>query len=296
MENNFVIEWQIDKDNDQILLRDFLYKNNISKRALTDIKYRGGKILVNNLEVTVRYLLHDGDNVVVIFPKEIVSTHVEAENIPLQIVYEDDYLLIINKQPFMNTIPSREHPTGSIANALIHYYNSINHLATAHIVTRLDRNTSGLLLIAKHRHIHHLFSKQQQKGKIIRQYEAFAKGIITCNKGVIEQPIARKSSSIIEREINPDGQYACTKYEVVNYYDQFTHVQLQLKTGRTHQIRVHLAHLGHPLLGDSLYGQTSELIKRHALHCHYIKFTHPISNELLQFEIPLPRDMNALLI
>jgi 23S rRNA pseudouridine1911/1915/1917 synthase len=213
----------------------------------------------------------------------------------LDILFEDQYLLVVNKPAGMSTIPSREHPTGSLANALVGYYEEIGLSATSHIVTRLDRDTSGIVLIAKHRHVHHLLSKQQKNGNVKRTYEALAEGNIALEKGTIEKPIGRKLDSIIEREVRSDGKYACTHYCVLKRYKEFTHVELQLKTGRTHQIRVHMSFIGHPLLGDDLYGGTLSLIARQALHCKIIQFPHPFTGQNMIFTADLPLDMSELI-
>ncbi|KAA0546719.1 RluA family pseudouridine synthase [Bacillus sp. BGMRC 2118] len=277
-----------------MLVREFLKKQEISKVALTDIKFGGGDILVNNVSVTVRYVLREGDVLKVLFPPEKRSDDLLSENIPLHIVYEDAYLLVINKPPFMSTIPSRDHPTSSLANALLYYYEQKNIQSTVHIVNRLDRDTSGLLIVAKHRYTHHLFSKQQKVREIHRRYEAFVHGQIKQDCGTIQAPIGRKEDSIIEREVREDGQDAVTHFEVLARYKGFVHVSLKLETGRTHQIRVHMSHLGHPLLGDDLYGGKRELIARQALHSTELSFTHPITKENLHFEISLPEDMMSL--
>ena len=295
MNNNFILEWEIDSAGAGSLIKDFLKSQCISKTALTDIKFRGGNILINNEMVNVRYQIKQGDHLKIVFPNEEPSLGMLGEDISLNILYEDDYLLVVNKPAGMCTIPSREHPNGSLANALIGYYQKICLSATTHIVTRLDRDTSGLVLVAKHRHVHHLFCMMQKSGKIKRTYEAFATGIIDSDSGMIEQPIARSKESIIERVIHPDGQYACTLYKVLNRNQAFTHLELQLKTGRTHQIRVHLAFLGHPLLGDDLYGGTLSLISRQALHCCKIVFPHPFLEKECRFTTTLPKDMVALL-
>lgn len=294
--NCFTLTWKIDSNEEGILVREFLKEQNISKTALTDIKFHGGKIIVNEKEVTVRYKLSEGDILKVIFPEEKPSEGVAGEEIPLEILYEDEYLLVINKPSGMNTIPSREHPSGSLANALVGYYNKIGLISTSHIVTRLDRDTSGIVLVAKYRHIHHLLSKQQKSGLVKRTYEAFAEGFFMQRQGKIEEPIARKSNSIIEREVNPNGQYACTYYKVIKEYSSFSHVQLQLETGRTHQIRVHLSYLGHPLLGDNLYGGDTSIMKRQALHCCKLVFFHPFQKKDMEFRSEMPEDMRKLLL
>lgn len=292
--SRFQLQWEINIDNHGKLIRDFLKEQFISKSALTDIKFAGGRISVNNHEVTVRRPLQAGDLLVVEFPLENRSDSLKGEELLLDILYEDDYVLVINKEAGISTIPSREHPSGSLANGIIGYYEKKNHDATVHIVTRLDRDTSGLVLVAKHRHIHHLLSTQQKHGIIKRTYEAIAAGIFLHKKGTIEEPIGRKKDSIIERTVQKDGQYACTHYEVLQQMTDFAHVRLMLETGRTHQIRVHLSHIGHPLLGDDLYGGPAASITRQALHCRSLAFIHPITQKPLLFQTSLPKDMKRL--
>lgn len=292
--SQFKLSWVIEDTQSGLLIRDFLREKEISKTALTDIKFNGGCILVNSVEMTVRYELKEGDLLEVYFPSENISEGILEEMIPLSILYEDPYILVIEKPARMNTIPSREHPTGSVANALVGYYRSINLQSTSHIVTRLDRDTSGVILIAKHRHIHHLLSKQQKSGGVRRIYEAFVHGAVSEEEGTITAPIGRKKDSIIEREVTDAGQYACTHYKVKHIYSLFTHIQLRLETGRTHQIRVHMKHIGHPLLGDDLYGGLRDLIQRQALHCREITFFHPVDHREMTFASPLPEEMTKL--
>lgn len=295
MPSRFQMKWAIGGSDAGKLLREFFKEKEISRTALTDIKFKGGSIQVNGEEVNVRYRLLFGDEVTVIFPIESPSDGLKGEDIPLTIIYEDEYLLIVNKPAGMNTIPSREHPVGSLANALIGYYQRCGLQATSHIITRLDRDTSGIVLIAKHRHVHHLFSMMQRGGQVKRTYEAFAEGRISLESGTISAPIGRKDDSIIEREVREDGQYACTHYQVIKKHHAFTYLELTLETGRTHQIRVHMAYLKHPLLGDELYGGDRSLIARQALHCKKIKFIHPFLGEEMVFTAPLPRDMGEIL-
>ncbi|WP_248561101.1 RluA family pseudouridine synthase [Niallia sp. NCCP-28] len=290
----FKLEWIVG-EKEKMLLRDFLKEKNVSKAALTDIKFKGGKILVNSMEENVRYLLKEHDHVTILFPPEIQSSGLLAEKLPLNILYEDDCLLVVNKEHGMSTIPSREHPRGSLANGLVGYYNSKSLNATTHIVTRLDRDTSGIVLIAKHRHIHHLLSKQQKIKTISRCYIAFAEGQFQEFKGIIDKPIGRSDDSIIKREVRSDGQTAITHFSVQGVHDDFSVVELSLETGRTHQIRVHLSNMGHPLLGDDLYGGKRTLISRQALHCASLEFIHPVTGRGCSFSAPLPKDMQRLL-
>jgi 23S rRNA pseudouridine1911/1915/1917 synthase len=295
MSSGFQMKWVVSESDAGILLREFLKKEEISRTALTDIKFKGGGIQVNGEEVNVRYRLAANDQVTIIFPVESPGEGLKGEDIPLAIIYEDNYLLVVNKPAGMSTIPSREHPDGSLANALIGYYQRIGLQATSHIVTRLDRDTSGIVLIAKHRHIHHLFSMMQRNGLVKRTYEALAEGKIDLTRGTIKAPIGRKADSIIEREVREDGQFACTHFQVLEKHHGFTYMELNLETGRTHQIRVHMSHLNHPLLGDDLYGGDPSLIARQALHCKKIKFIHPVLGKEMIFSASLPKDMSEIL-
>jgi 23S rRNA pseudouridine1911/1915/1917 synthase len=294
--SQFSLQWKINSQNAGKWVREFLQEQHISKRALTDIKFKGGRIMVNNQDVTVRYPLRQGDQLVVHFPVEEPSAGIKGEEIPLDIIYEDKYILVVMKPAGMNTIPSREHPSGSLANALIGYYERIGLRATVHVVTRLDRDTSGIVLVAKHRHIHHLLSEQQRMGTIERKYEAFAHGIFSESEGRIEASIGRKNDSIIERVVCEDGQYAVTHFRVKKSFTRFSWLELQLETGRTHQIRVHLSSIGHPLLGDDLYGGNLDQMERQALHCRKISFVHPFQQKRLEFTADLPGDMKELLV
>lgn len=278
----------------QSLLREALGEWGISKRTLASVKYGGGQILVNGAEVTVRHPLEKGDVVTVIFPNEEHGKGLLAEDGDLNIVYEDDALLIVEKPPLQNTIPSREHPFGSLANIVAKHFNDNGIPSTLHITTRLDRDTSGLVCIAKNRHIHHMISMQQQEKKMKRRYEALVHGLVEKDEFTITAPIGRKNTSIIEREVREDGQFAETEVRVIKRLPDYSHISLQLNTGRTHQIRVHLAHIGHPLVGDDLYGGKRERLDRQALHCTELELIHPVSGEKLFFSSSLNEDMQAL--
>ena len=277
------------------ILREALSEWGISKRTLASVKYGGGQILVNGVEVTVRHIVEKDDAVTVIFPLEELGGGLKAEPGPLKIVYEDEALLIVDKPSLQNTIPSREHPGGSLANFVAQHFEDNGIPATLHIATRLDRDTSGLVCIAKNRHIHHILSLQQQSNRMKRQYEAFVHGTVVNEEFLITEPIGRKDGSIIEREVRQDGKVAETAVEVLHDFGEFSHLRLQLNTGRTHQIRVHLSHIGHPLIGDDLYGGMRSIIERQALHCRSLELLHPVSGEKMCFESLLHDDMAALL-
>ncbi|WP_080847130.1 RluA family pseudouridine synthase [Cytobacillus gottheilii] len=293
---SFELSWTVEKDSNGKLLKQFLREEGISKTALTQIKFGGGSIFVNEVIETVRYILKEQDIVRIVFPAEAPSDGLICQNIPFSIVSEDSYVMVVDKKAGMSTIPSREHPDGSLANAIVGHYKNIGLQSTVHIVTRLDRDTSGLVLIAKHSHVHHLLSKQQKKHEIKRTYEALAEGVFLEDQGIIEEPIGRKADSIIEREVRSDGAFARTRYTIKTRYKEFSHVQLMLDTGRTHQIRVHLSFLGHPLLGDDLYGGGMEKMDRQALHCSHLTFYHPFEDRILSFSSSLPDDIKRILL
>ncbi|WP_188006702.1 Pseudouridine synthase [Sporosarcina sp. ANT_H38] len=285
-------------DEGGILLREFLHAKGISKRTLTATKYDGGDIRVNGIERNVRHLLHSGDEVSIIFPPEEPSPGLLPESGHLTIVYEDEALIIVNKPAGQSTIPSRDHPTGTMANIVAGKFAKERLPATVHVVTRLDKDTSGLICIAKNRHIHHLLSEQMMKFGFHRQYIAFVEGYVEKDQISIVQPIGRKDGSIIERIVREDGQFARTEVEVLHRSEvdglHLTKIGLILHTGRTHQIRVHMRWVGHPLHGDDLYGGSHGLIGRQALHCAMIGFLHPLTNEKVEFRCDIPLDMKLL--
>ncbi|UAL53339.1 RluA family pseudouridine synthase [Metabacillus dongyingensis] len=293
--NAFQLTWTIPAAEEGMLIRDYLKEKNISKRALTDIKFGGGCILVNGEHATVRFELKSGDVLKVIFPVEKPSSGMLPEKVNFDIVYEDEWCLVINKPPYLPTIPSREHPGGTLANGLLFYYGEKGIDATIHVVNRLDKDTSGLMLVAKHRFAHSLFSSLQKQGGIRRTYAALVEGKVLMKQGTISAPIGRKEDSIIERTVRDDGKLAVTHYHVIAFSECNTLVSLKLETGRTHQIRVHMSHIGHPLSGDSLYGGSHQLLSRQALHSAELSFFHPFLEKEMNFKIDLPNDIQSVI-
>ncbi|MCY9380779.1 RluA family pseudouridine synthase [Bacillus inaquosorum] len=291
---HFFIRKNITSAEDGMTVKEYAGELGISKRLLTDIKFGGGDLLINGEHVTVKYVLREGDLLVVKFPEEQVSETLLAEPVPLDILYEDEHVLVINKQPYVSSIPSREHPSGSIANGIIHHYQKNGVRATVHLVTRLDRDTSGVMLVAKHRFAHSILSSAQKNGLVKRRYAAVVHGRMTQGEGTVDAPIGRHPDSIIERRVTPDGQKAVTHFYVTRATDDITSLTLQLETGRTHQIRVHMSYLGHPLCGDTLYGGTRQKIGRQALHSEHLSFIHPLTQENMTFHAALPQDMKEL--
>ena len=287
---NIILKYVV--KNEQVL-REFLLENNISRKTLTRIKFdNDGSIKVNSKEENVRHILKEGDIVEITLPSENYSDFVRFINKPIEIVYEDAYFLIVNKEINLPSIPSRNVEDESLLERVNYYFREKNINSIPHIVTRLDKNTSGLVLIAKHRHIHALFSNME----IDKYYTALINGKIE-QYGIIEAPIRRVSSSIIEREVGEGGEYAKTEYwlEKHNLKNNVSIVKLKLYTGKTHQIRVHMKYLGYPLLGDELYGGDISLISRQALHCSNLAFIHPISREKVNVYTNLPDDMTNII-
>lgn len=287
------MKWEVHAESEPILLRDFLKQIGISRNMLKTLKYDGGQIRVNQKLVNVREQLKKGDCVEIIFPKEERGPALTPEPIPLRIIFEDEHVLVIDKQPHMATIPSLHHQSGTIANGIIDHYEKNDLPYTVHIVTRLDRDTSGLMLVAKHRYSHSLLASE----KIERKYQAVVMGKLKHTAGTINAPIGRNPASIIERMVDPLGKHAVTHYQVIQELvnKRATLVNIQLETGRTHQIRVHFSYMGHPLLGDTLYGGNNEEIGRQALHCSSLRFLHPITKEYCSFHWPLALDIKQLI-
>lgn len=294
--NNYSIRRVIEKKDHGSMLRDYLYDElKFSQRLVKKVKSPLGNIRVNGEKKTVRYMFQEGDRLEIEFPPEKISDYIQPEKMALEIVFEDEYLMIVNKPTGIATVPSRLHRTGTLANAIAYYYEKRNIPFTIHIVTRLDKDTSGLVLIAKHQYSHSLLSDLQRENKIRRTYRAIVHGNLKRKKGTINSPIGRKPDSIIERMVKNDGKRAVTHYEVVQEMKRYSYVQIELETGRTHQIRVHFSSIGHPLVGDDLYGGETGTILRQALYCFEISFIHPFTKQYIQRNCNEPDDFARLL-
>lgn len=268
-------------------IKDFLRSHvGLSLTVWRKIKYSGA-ILVNGKEIPITNFIAPGDAITVNWfqPCDITPT-----KIPLHIVYEDDTLLIIDKPPGMLVHPTTSERLETVGNAVMYYFLQKNLPFKFHPVHRLDRNTSGLLVIAKLPHIQHLLSVSGVKN-INRQYVALITGVLQPAIGTIDAPIARHPNSIIQRIVSSEGQQATTCYKVLKDLTNASLIELTLLTGRTHQIRVHLSHIGHPILGDDLYGGSRDLINRQALHASSLSFTHPNSGKTISVSSPLPTDI-----
>lgn len=288
--NNF----DIDRGSDGMELGRYLReKHLLSRNAMIRIK-KSGTLTVNGIIAHTDRLLSEGDRVE-FYLKDENSLTMEPEEQELDIVYEDEYMIVINKPSGMPTHPSGRHQTGTLANGLAFYLRSLGSELTVRPVNRLDRNTSGLVLFAKNSHVQHLLNLEGYKGKLIKEYLAVVHGRVIGGAGTIDAPIAREREHSVVRVVREEGSRAVTHYRVLECYEDTSLLSLVLETGRTHQIRVHMAYIGHPLLGDDLYGGSLDRIKRQALHACSIKMLHPITNKDMGFNAELPDDMLELI-
>lgn len=278
-----------------MLVRDYLMSVRAFSRSLVKAVKMKGQILLNQHPVTVRSYVAEGDQLEILFPPEQRGRHLQPVDKPIEILYEDEMVIVLNKPARLATIPSIHNLEDTLANRLMAYYDDHGIQSTAHIITRLDRDTSGIVLVAKNRYIHSILGRSQEKNEIHRTYVAGVEGQFNEKEGTIHYPIGRKPGSIIERMVDlEEGKKAVTHYKVLQSMGERSLVQVRLETGRTHQIRVHFSYIGHPLLGDSLYGGKLGEIGRQALHCCSISFVHPSSKEVVEIEAESPEDMKGL--
>lgn len=232
-------------------------------------------------------------------PGDIIEFNISEQSkvvpveLPLTVCYEDEYLLIADKPAGMLTHPLTFEAENTLANAVMYHYQKTGQNIGCHPLYRLDRNTSGLVVFGKTGQIQHLLGNSHQK--LQRRYLALVHGKITPPDGTVDAPIGRAKNSIILHEVNSAGKTAVTHYRTIRTYADYSLIELQLETGRTHQIRVHMSYLHHPLLGDDLYGGTRNLITRHALHAYKLQFIHPFTQKEILIEALLPPDMQKLI-
>ena len=290
------IVYEIDESFDKKTVLSFLRYKNFSSRLIKELKKNPHGILIRNKKVTVQKTLKAGDVLTVyIKDKETASEALTPVELPLDIVFEDKDVIVCNKPPFMATHPSQDNHGTTLANALAFHFSKNGGPKTVRSVNRLDKNTSGLILVAKNMHASGVLSDDLKVKKVRREYLAFVEGCPDEMSGTVNAPIARCEGSTIKRLVDFEkGDSAVTHYTVVKK-GEFSLLKLSLETGRTHQIRVHMSHIGHAVAGDFLYGtEFSGGMDRHALHSYTLEFTHPVTNEILSFKAPLPEDMKRL--
>lgn len=275
-------------------IKAFLVSKGLSHRLISSIK-NGGILQINGKKQTTADMIAPAEVLKLRLPKEKSDPNVPFSFQPLSVVFEDDNWLVINKPAGLSSVPGPSNRDDTVVNRVKgHLKTQGSQDLVPHVITRLDRFTSGVMLIAKNRLAASVLSPQIENHTIQKKYRVFVSGQLNEGQGVINQPIA-KAADGIHREISADGQQAQTRFRLIHQYAHFAEVEAELLTGRTHQIRVHFASLGQPLLGDELYGGPMNMgIKRQALHAESLTFTDPLTNQEHTFKVVLPKEMESV--
>ena len=290
------IIYHIDDTSDGLRVEQYLRRKGYSSQNLTQLKKMPQSILINGNWVYMQTPVKNTDVLTVHIRENQSSPNIPPVRLPLNIIYEDEDIIVVNKPSGMPIHPSLNNYRNSLANGLMYYYHSQGKPFVFRCTNRLDRDTSGLTVVAKHMVSSSILSGITERHEITREYLAVVRGRLIPESGTIDAPIGRTGSSLIERRIDfENGERAVTHYRVLKEKNRHSLVSLILETGRTHQIRVHMQYIGHPLVGDYLYNPDMEYITRQALHSHRLLFTHPITGEKLEFTAPLPEDMRQVL-
>lgn len=292
--------YKISQEDSGISIYKYLQQQGFSRQNIVELKKIPESILVNSIWSYVNHSLNEGDLLDIYVTENKPSAKIIPIDLPLSILYEDEDLLIIDKAADMPIHPSFRHYENTLANAVAFYYANKNIPYVFRCINRLDRDTTGLTMLAKHMVSGGILSTMAAQREITREYYAIVENSdLSLKEGMmqtINAPIARCGDSIITREVNlVRGEHAVTHYKVLACIHDYALLSLKLETGRTHQIRVHMSYINHPLLGDSLYGGCMTNIKRQALHSRRLSFVHPITKESLSFCAALPYDMQSLL-
>ncbi len=290
------------KDNNQKKRLDSYIVEELEDLSRTTVKrlIDEEKILVNGKKQKSSYKPEMGDVISIDMP-EAREIKLEAQNIPVPVIYEDNDIIVVNKPKGMVVHPANGNPDGTLVNAILAMCkNSLSGIGgeiRPGIVHRLDKDTSGLLIVAKNDTAHMKMSKQIQDRKVTKKYIALVKGVIAENEATIDLPIARSTKDRKKMGVDPNGKNAITHFKVLKRYDKYTLLELKIDTGRTHQIRVHMSYIGHPVVGDSVYsnGKNEFDIEGQMLHARYLEFKHPITGEELKLEAPIPEYFESIL-
>ncbi|SDH90208.1 23S rRNA pseudouridine1911/1915/1917 synthase [Pseudobutyrivibrio sp. 49] len=295
MSMNRTLTYTISTEYDGFQIDKFLKANGYSSANITAIKKMPNNVVIDSEWVHMNRKLHTGEILIVNITEEDSSEKIPPVEMPLDIVYEDEDIIVINKPAGLSIHPSLNHYEDSLANGLAYYYEQQGKPFIFRCANRLDKNTSGLTVISKHLVSANILSTMVKNREFHREYYAIVRGTLDEQEGTIDAPIGRVSDSIITRQVDfENGERAVTHYKVMDEKNGHSLISIHLETGRTHQIRVHFKYLGHPLIGDHLYNPDFEYMERQALHSHKIAFTHPITKKVMEFVAPLPDDMSAI--
>lgn len=284
MELTFTVTEKYNKKPAKLFLRDYC---DVSARTLVQLKNTELGITRNGSLLKVIDPVYTGDYVVLKFPED--ENEIIPVKMPLNILYEDKHILVLNKPAFMPVHPTRDHQADTLANGVAFYMRQKNEFYSFRALNRLDRDTTGIVLLAKN-----VYSANKLRNCVEKNYYAVCEGEIL-NNGRIEAPISLKEGHTIQREVSPLGAKSITNYEVIKHGNMHTLLKFKLETGRTHQIRVHMSHLGHPLAGDDMYGGSLNYINRQALHCASCVFIHPVLGEKIKIFSEIPNEMKNIL-
>jgi 23S rRNA pseudouridine1911/1915/1917 synthase len=281
---------EVSKENEGLRIKEYLIQyHSFSSRLLSRLKKRNA-ILLNGKAVSVTKNVFRGDLLKIMFEKE--KLNYDPIEMPLDILYEDGDVLVLNKPPFIVVHPTKTHLTNTLANGIAFYFKSNNIQKKIRFVNRLDMDTSGIIIIAKNSYAHQYVQKQMEDQSIVKKYNAIVAGQFPYDEGTINLPIGKKEKGDIKRKVFNEGKNALTKFKKLKDFGKNgSLLEVELITGRTHQIRVHFNHYNNPLVGDSLYGESSNLINRHALHSTYLKLKVPRNKDFVEIHSELPEDI-----
>lgn len=289
------LEYNITKLQDGLTVQDILKSHGYSTKVITHVKRSHMGLSVNGIRVRTNEILHQGDVLRVLIIEEEGSENIVPLNIPIDVIYEDEDILIINKNSDVPIHPSQGNFYNTLANMVAYYFQEKGQEFVFRCINRLDRDTTGLLIIAKNMLSGCILSDMMCHREIHREYHAVVTGCID-KDGIVDAPIARELDSAILRCVDTErGETAVTHYKVLKSNEEYSYLSLRLETGRTHQIRVHMKYIGHTLLGDSLYGGDTSKIQRQALHSYCLRFLHPTKKVPMEFVKEIPDDMKDLI-
>lgn len=287
-----VLEYDCRPEDERLRIEQYLSRKGYSRACLAHLKEKRERVLVDGVPRYMNQKMKAGEHLLVHFEEEKVSEKIVPVKLPLEIVYEDEDILVVNKPAGMPTHPSMKNYENTLANALAWYFEQQGKPFVFRCTNRLDRDTSGLTVVAKNMLASAILSEMTVRKEIHREYRAIVRGSLFPTEGTIDAPLGRKEGSIIERTVNFEkGERAVTHYRLIREGNGHSLVGLILETGRTHQIRIHMKYLGFPLVGDYLYNPDMEFIKRQALHSCKVLLKHPVTNVRMEFECKLPQDM-----